>query len=247
VVAEYERSGAAAVSLIGPFGGTGWWHRYWFHPMMNHPMFWGSVLRLRELLPRSGWLMGALGMRRTLYEEVGGAAAAATCAGGGYDDWGWARVFEARGDRTRMAYHPALLDHSNWTDFATFRSGFARWEVGIFTYRRGGWLAASAIAVGFLAIAWRLAVGFLGLLGLVTLEPSAVFLLTAAPIAGLSYCAWTGCRRRFAWFFYLLPLEIAVSVVWAVAARVRNRVRWRDETMHAVLRPPAGRSATDRD
>ena len=50
-----------------------------------------------------------------------------------------------RGERARTVHHPALADGSNWTDFDTFWHAFTRWQAGIFTYRRGGWIAAGAM------------------------------------------------------------------------------------------------------
>src|SRR5215469_4175206 len=64
MVAEYERSGLQAISVIGPFVGRRWWERWWLHPIMNNPILWGPILLIQRLRTDAVWLIGALAMRR---------------------------------------------------------------------------------------------------------------------------------------------------------------------------------------
>lgn len=238
MVSCYERSGSAAVSVVGPFTGRGWWHRWWFRPMLNNPIFWGVIFGIQELWPDSPWLIGALGIHRARWHEAGGARAAATCAAGGFDDWGWCRVFEKQRLRARTVYHPDLADASNWTDFRTFWQGFARWQAGIFTYRRGGWIAALVLLalVSFILVDQGLALASL-LRG--DGAPAASLIFAAiAPTIGIGYVLWSGERWWFALVFHLVGLLLVVSILGGAWARLRNQVGWRDEVMYVVARPP---------
>src|SRR5690606_39934860 len=103
------------------------------------PLCWGTICLVQEHLPGAIWLIGALGMRRSTYHELGGVRAAALCGSGAYDDLGWSKVVARAGRCGRMVYHPALEDVSNWETFPQFWQGLTRWVAGVFTYRRAGW------------------------------------------------------------------------------------------------------------
>jgi glycosyltransferase involved in cell wall biosynthesis len=137
MVARYRVGEDSAISVVGPFAGRHWWDRVWLQPIANNPVLWGTLFLVQEHLPGALWLVGALGMRRSTYRELGGVRAAALCGGGAYDDMGWAKLLAKRGRTGRMVYHPALEDASNWESFAEFWQGVTRWAAGVFTYRRG--------------------------------------------------------------------------------------------------------------
>jgi glycosyltransferase involved in cell wall biosynthesis len=240
MVAEYERSSASATSVVGPFTGRRWWHRWWFHPIMNAPIVWGPIFAVQKLRPDSPWLIGALGLRRDLWREIGGARAAATCAAGGFDDWGWCEVFRRRRERARTVYHPALADSSNWTDFRTFFQGFTRWLVGVFTYRKGGWIVGGLL---LLLIGWMLtdqARAAVSLWRGQGASATSVMILATALTIGVGYRQWSGERWWFALVYHLVGLLFVISFLGAIWARIRNRVGWRDDVMTVVTSPPTG-------
>jgi len=246
MVRSYERSSADATSVVGPFTGDEWWHRWWFHPMINNPIFWGTIFLIQDLLPRSRWLIGALGLRRTLFESIGGVPSATACAAGGFDDWGWCRAFEERGLSTRMVYHPDLEDTTNWTSFATFRSAFARWLAGLFTYRRGGWVAAFGLVavIGFV-LAQSVSFG-VGLIAHRSFDPAGAVMVATALGIGSSHCVWNRRSPWFALYFFVVGCLVIASVAAASWARIRNRVDWRGDVMRVVSPiPPSAQTIPD--
>lgn len=239
LVAEYERTDAAAVSVVGPFVGARWWERACFHPLLNHPVLWGVVLGVQRLRPRATWLIGALGLRRVTYLALGGASGAAACAAGGFDDWGWARACARAGLRTRMVHHGGLLDVSNWTDFRTFWHGLARWQAGLFTYRRAGWVAAATLAAavsGLLVASVDVVADLVS--GRAPAAPSAV-LATIPILLGAGYTRAQRLPTGVALGFHAVGAFLLASLAAAAWARLRNRVRWRDEVMAVVAATPA--------
>jgi hypothetical protein len=246
MVAEYERGAAAAVSVIGPFVGERWWERCWFHPMLGHPVFWGVLLLVQRLRPRARWLIGALGLHRDVYDALGGVRCAGACAAGGYDDWGWARACERHGIATRMVWHDGLHDVSNWTDFAAFWHGLLRWQAGIFTYRRGGWWVAASLAaavVGLLAAG--AAVGVALARGSAP-DPASLCIAAIVPTLGAAYCRWTRRPWHEALRFWLVGPLVLASLAGAAWARLRGRVRWRDEVFQIVAPEPSAPGGSSR-
>jgi hypothetical protein len=238
LVALYARRDAAAVSVVGPFVGDRWWERWLFHPLLDHPLFWGTLFGVQRLRPRATWLIGALGLHRDTYAALGGALGASHCAAGGFDDWGWARACAQAGLRTRMAYHAGLLDVSNWGGFRAFWDGLARWEAGLFTYRRAGWLAAAGIAATVACLlACAVAVAAAWLRGHAA-APAALVAATVVPLVGLAYCRWSGRPWPVALTFFPVGAFLIASLAGAAWARLRNRVRWREEVMAVVAPPP---------
>jgi hypothetical protein len=237
VVAEAERRPEAALSIVGPFRGHRWWQRLWFHPIVNNPLVWGTLLWLQRW-PRSVWLTGAPMMRRETYLELGGVRAATTCGAGAFDDFGWARALRANGWRGRMVYHPDLLDVSNWEGFGEFWAGATRWFAGIFTHRRGGWIVASAagMAVGTIALA-AIAVLFEACQGRV--PGTGVLAASAAGAAiGIGYCRWDRRSLLFFPWIYVVAIGVLVLLTGAAYARFRNRVFWRGDWVRVVSDPP---------
>jgi len=239
MVAEYERRGAEAVSVIGRFVGRRWWQRWWLHPMVNNPILWGPVLLLKQLRPNTVWLIGALAMRRTTYADIGGGHAAAICGAGAYDDFGWSRAFGLRRATTAMVYHSALEDHSNWDTFSEFWYGVTRWAAGLFTYRRGGWITAAGCA----------AVILLGIYGTARFLSDAVSfrspdlgttaLALIAPTIGAGYCRWDNRRWPLVLLTWLIGFLVLAVLAGATIARIRNRVRWRAQELRIVADTPA--------
>jgi len=239
MVAEYERRDVAAISVIGPFVGSHWWDLWWFRPIMNNPILWGVIFLFWRLRPDAVWLIGAPAMRRSTYEAIGGAPAAALCGAGVYDDWGWARAFKRRGAHTAIVYHPALHDRTNWENFRDFWEGMIRWTVGIFTYRRGGWVTAAAVAAAIVLVMLSVLRFIFDLITLQIPTLSTIALAAVAPTIGFGYCRWDHRRNRFAWLMFLVGLPILAVLTGSAWARLRNRVWWRGEKLLVVANPPA--------
>jgi len=238
LVAEYERGDAAAVSVVGPFVGERWWERACFRPLLDHPVLWGTLFAVQRLRPRAAWLIGALGLRRETYHALGGVQGAAACAAGGFDDWGWARACARAGLRTRMVRHPALLDVSNWTDFRTFWHGLARWQAGLYTYRRGGWLVAAGLAAAVAGLLAATAGALADLAaGRAPAGPAGV-LATLPIVLGAAYARADRRSYAIAFAFPGVGAFLLAAIGAAAWARLRNRVRWRDEVMAVVKEPP---------
>jgi len=239
MVAEYERRGAQAVSVIGRFVGSRWWERWWLHPMVNNPILWGPILLFQRLRRSSVWLIGALAMRRSTYFAVGGAYAAAICGAGAYDDFGWSRAFSLRHARTAIVYHPALEDHSNWETFSEFWHGVTRWAAGLFTYRSRGWVTAALCAAVILAsilgtVRFVLVVGRLQFPDLDTIA-----LASIAPTIGYGYCRWDHRRVAIAGFTCLAGFLVLAVLAGAAWSRVQNRIRWRAQELQIVADLPS--------
>jgi len=236
-IAECERRGAKAVSLLPRFVGEHWWERLWFHPIVNNPLVWGTFLAA-DRVSRSVWLLGAITMRRCTYEDMGGARAALACGAGAYEDFGWSRSFAERGERAEMLIAPGLEDVSNWTRFGEFFQGLTRWLAGLFTYRRGGWVAAAAFAglivacyVALAHLAADLAAArFPGLAELLALGFALTF--------GASYCRWNARPWWVAPVFLLVGLEVLVTFGATAVAALRNRAGWRDDALRIRAEPP---------
>jgi len=204
---------------------------------MNNPFMVGALLGLQRVAARSPLFIGAPVMSRARYEMLGGVRAATACATGGWDDLGWSKLFERRGQRARMRHHAALVDHSHGTDFRTFWGAWIRWKAGVFTFTNGGWLVAGGVVAQFVAMlavvaAWTSA-------WLVGDVPTATaWAWTAVPVAyGLVYCRWAGEPRGLALTMWLTVALNLVSVAGAVHARLRNRVEWREEVFSFGARP----------
>jgi hypothetical protein len=206
-------------------------------------VLWGTILGLQRLAPRTRWLIGALGLHRDTYRALGGALGASGCAAGGFDDWGWARACERAGLRTRMAHHPALLDVSNWSDFRAFWDGLTRWQAGLFTYRRGGWLVALALAATLVCLLAATAALCSALARRTAPEPALWIVASIVPLLGVAYCRWRELPLRFALAFPGVALLVLVALAGAAWARLGNSVRWRDERMAIVSPPPGSGSA----
>ena len=198
--------------------------------------------------PNATWLVGALAMRRATYRELGGVRGAAICGGGAYDDMGWSKLVRASGRASRMVYHPALEDDSNWESFPEFWEGITRWAAGVFTYRSGGWLVAAicSAAIG-LSLAGFLVVVSAVLHGRVPgLLPS--ILAAALPTAGTPHCIWNRWPLAGAFAFYGVGVEALATLAGGAWARARNRVSWRGEVVKVSAPPPerpaAGSSPT---
>jgi chlorobactene glucosyltransferase len=238
MVARYRLGGEAAVSVVGPFGARHWWDRVWLQPIANNPLLWGTLFLVQEQLPRAIWLVGALGMRRSTYRDLGGVRAAALCGSGAFDDMGWAKLVAQRGLRGRMVYHAALEDVSNWESFPEFWQGVTRWAAGVFTYRRAGWFVAGLCAS---AIALSLAgtVASLGAL-LEGRMPAATALVLAAmlPTVGVFHCRWNRRSLGFALAFWPVGVEVLMMLGGGAWARWRNRVFWRGEVVKVLSPPP---------
>lgn len=238
LVAELERGDAAAVALIARNVRRHWWDRWWIQPMVNHPLVWGVILSVQRRRRASPWLVGSLGMRRATYDALGGAAAATRCAAGGYDDWGWAQSLAARGWRSRMVYVPELEDATNFESVRQVLDGLARWLAGLFSYRKGGWWAAAAIALalaGCLAAAGAVAAA--ALRGAAP-DPGLLALAAVPPSLGAGYCLWSREPPWFAAAFFVVTPLVLVAIFSAAAARWRNQVLWRGDIMRVASDPP---------
>lgn len=238
LVAEFESRDAAAVALIATNLRRHWWDRWWIQPMVNNPLVWGVILGVQKLRPASPWLVGSLGMRRATYEALGGAVAATRCAAGGYDDWGWAQSLAARGWRSRMVYVPELEDATNFESLPEVLEGLARWLAGLFSYRKGGWWAAAAIALallGCLAAAGAVAAAaFDGRLP----DPGLLALAAVLPTLLAGYCLWNREPLGFAAGFFVVGPLVLVAILAAAVARWRNQVPWRGDIMRVASAPP---------
>ena len=237
-VAECERRGAAAITVLGRFVGNRWWERYWFHPIINNPIVWGTFLTAGRL-GRSVWLVGALTLRRATYDELGGVEAALDCAAGAYDDLGWSRAFRARDKRAQLVPTRALEDVSNWESFSDFHKGLTRWCVGIFTYRSGGWFGAGAFAA--LIVAGYVAVGRTAadLAAGQSPEPAGFLAVGFALLVGAAYCHWDRRHLAFAPFFLIVGVEVLITFASAAWAGLRNRASWRDDEVAVRVPPPS--------
>jgi len=238
LVAELERRDTAAIALIARNVRQHWWDRWWIEPMVNNPLVWGIVLLVQRLRPESPWLIGSLGMRRETYDALGGALAAAGCGAGAYDDWGWARSLAARGWRSRMVYAPELEDATNFESLREVIEGLARWLAGLFSYRRGGWVAAATIGLGLLgclgAAAFVVAEAFQGRLA----DPGLIALAAIPPTIGAGYCLWNREPLLFSLGFFGVAVLVLVALLAAAGARLRNQVRWRGDMMRVASVPP---------
>jgi glycosyltransferase involved in cell wall biosynthesis len=234
-VAECRRRDVQAISVLGRFVGRRWWERLWFHPIINNPIVWGTFLGMARLR-RSVWLVGALTMRRSTCEAMGGVRAALSCGAGAYDDMGWSRAFAARGDRAELVVTRHLEDFSNWDTFSTFLQGLTRWLAGIFTYRRGGWVAAGAF--GALLVATYVAIGGLvaDVLAARPPAPAGLLALGFALVIGVAHYRWNRESVALAPVFLLVGIEVLVSFVAAGWAGLRNRAGWRDDEL--LIRVP---------
>jgi len=239
MVAEYERGGAEAVSVIGRFVGRRWWQRWWLHPMVNNPILWGPVLLLKHLRPNTVWLIGALAMRRATYADIGGGHAAAICGAGAYDDFGWSRAFELRCANTAMVYHSALEDHSNWDTFSEFWYGVTRWAAGLFTYRKGGWITAACCAAVIILGIYGTARLLSDVMSFGSPDLGTLALALIAPTIGVGYCRWDNRGWPLALLMWLVGFLVLAVLVSAAMARVRNRVRWRAQELRIVADTPA--------
>lgn len=238
LVAAFERCGLPAISLVGQNVGSRWWDRWWLHPILNNPLVWGVIFLRQRLSPRSTWLIGSMGIRRSVYVALGGPRAASHCAAGAYDDWGWAQALARRGFYSSMVYVPGFEDSTNFESFGDFRRGIGRWLAGIFNYRRFGWLSAAAI-VGLLAfVLWGSVLALLDLAHLELPEPGLLALAAVGPTAGLAYCRWQREPLWFAGLFYVVGIAAIVSILLAAWVRLRNQVIWRGEVMRIVAPPP---------
>jgi len=238
LLASYASRGLAAASVLGPFPGRRWWQTWWFRPIADNPVLLGCIFLVQRLRGDASWLIGALAMRRETYERVGGAGAAASFGAGVFDDWGWTRVFESRGLRTAMLFHPGLHDVSNWESFTDGWNGLSRWAAGILTCRRGAWAAAALLVAIVLAC---LAASGLVLADLVALRrPSLAALALAAvpPTVGVAYCRAHGYRLAFALVASPLAVLLLAPLAGGTLARFRNRILWRDEAIAVVAPPP---------
>jgi glycosyltransferase involved in cell wall biosynthesis len=239
MVAEYERDGRDAVSVLGRFVGKRWWERWWLHPMVNNPILWGPILLTQRLRTGTVWLLGALAMRRSTYAAVGGACAAALCGAGAYDDFGWSRAFSMRGARTAMVYHPALEDHSSWEGFAEFWHGVIRWAAGLFTYRKGGWVTAASCAVVITLSIYCTGRCLSEALSLRLPDLGTIALALIAPTIGVGYCSWDHRRFGLAGLTFFAGFFVLAVLVGATWARIRNRVRWRAQELRIIAELPA--------
>jgi glycosyltransferase involved in cell wall biosynthesis len=231
MVARYRAGSEAAVAVVGPFGGRHWWHRLLFQPLANNPLVWGTLLLVQASVPGSRWLIGALGMRRSTYFELGGVREAAICGAGAYDDMGWAKLLRLRGFPARMVYHAALEDDSNWETFGEFWHGVTRWAAGFFTYRTGGWVFAGLLA-GLVALGLGASASVCSSLAHGRTPGLAAVLLAACPaIGGIAHCVWNRRPLLYTLVFYPVGAAFLAMVLGGVWARVRNRVVWRDQVV----------------
>lgn len=236
-VAECRRRDVQAISVLGRFVGRRWWERLWFHPIINNPIVWGTFLGMARLR-RSVWLVGALTLRRSTYEALGGARAALSCGAGAYDDMGWSRAFAARGDRAELVVTRYLEDVSNWDTFWTFLQGLTRWLAGIFTYRRGGWVAAGAFGALLVTVYVAIAGLSADLIAARSPAPAGLFAVAFAMVIGVAHCRWNQQSLAFAPIFLLVGLEVIISFVAAAWAGLRNRAGWRDDELRIRVTAP---------
>jgi hypothetical protein len=234
LVAWYARDPEGGVAIIGPFVGERWWHRIWVRPILNTPAVFGTVLLCQRWLPRSIWLIGALGMQRSTYAALRDSDEVRQCGEGLFEDLGWARAFARAGRPARTLYCPQLLDVTSWDGPGPVFHGFCRWFAGVFTYRRGGWVVASVLIASLLAVVFATSSATLALARGEAPSLSAAALAAIAPTMGLIHCRWDERSPWFALAFWLVaPLALAV-LAGAAWARLRNRVRWRDDVLRVV-------------
>ncbi len=242
-VAECERRGVKAITVQGRFAGERWWERLWLHPIVNNPIVWGTFLAMSRLR-RSVWLVGALTLRRDTYESLGGVHAALSCGAGAYDDLGWSRAFATRGERAEMVMTPDMEDVSNWESFSGFLQGLSRWCAGIFTYRKGGWLAAGALGALLVAAYVAVAAAVGDLAAGRAPAPAGPLALGFLLLVGVAHCRWNGLSMTFAPVFLLVGLWVLVTFAASARARLRNRARWRDDELLILAASPQ-RGASD--
>jgi hypothetical protein len=236
LVARYERDPEGGVAIIGPFVGERWWQRLWVRPILNTPAVFGTILLCQRWLPRSIWLIGALGMQRSTYAALRDSEEVRECGEGLFEDLGWARAFARAGRPARTLYCPQLLDVTSWDGPGPVWHGFCRWFAGVFTYRRGGWVVASVLIASLLGVIVATGDVVAALLRCELPNLAAAALAAIAPTMGFINCRWD---RRSLWFalaFWLVaPLALAV-LAGGAWARVRNRVQWRDDVLRVVAR-----------
>lgn len=234
LVAEFARMDVAAIALIARNVRRKWWDRWWILPMVNNPLTWGVVLVVQRLRPASPWLIGSLAMRRATYDALGGASAAARCAAGAYDDWGWAHCLAAHGQRSRMLYVAELEDSTNFETIGEVVEGLARWLAGLFSYRKGGWVSALAIALGLAVFSCAaLLAGREALHGRLP-DPGLIGLAAIIPTIGLGHCRWNREPMLLSMGFFAVAPLVLLAILVAAWVRVRNRVRWRGDTMRVA-------------
>jgi hypothetical protein len=239
LLADYQQRGVVAASVIGPFVGQHWWQTWWFRPIAENPVLLGCIFLWQRLRPDTTWLIGALAMRRQTYEAIGGAGAAVSYGAGVFDDWGWTRAFEIRHLRTAMVYHTALQDVSNWQSFADGWDGLSRWAAGILTSRTGAWLGALILTIGVSAFSIATAKVLFDLAAFRVPSVASVALAAIPPTVGVAYCRWHGHRLLWAAFSAPLSIFMLAPLGGGVWARLRNRIRWRDQELMVVIDPPA--------
>jgi hypothetical protein len=234
LVADFVRKDVVAIALIARNVRQKWWDRWWILPMVNNPLTWGVVLAVQRLRPASPWLIGSLAMRRATYDALGGASAAARCAAGAYDDWGWAHCLAAHGQRSRMVYVAELEDSTNFESIGDVLEGLARWLAGLFSYRKGGWVSALAIALSLAVLPCvALLVAAEALAGRMP-DPGLIGLAAIIPTIGAGHCRWNREPMVFSLGFYAVAPLVLLAIVAAAWARLRNRVRWRGDTMRVA-------------
>jgi hypothetical protein len=238
ILAEYQRRDVAAASVLGPFVGRRWWQTWWFRPIAENPVLLGCIFLWQRLRPDTTWLIGALAMRRQTYEAIGGAGAAASYGAGVFDDWGWTRAFEMRHLRTAMVYHSALQDISNWQSLVDGWDGLSRWAAGILTSRRGAWLGALILAIGVSAFSIATAKVLFDLASFRIPALASLALAAIPPTVGVAYCRWHGHRVLWALLSSPLSLFMLAPLGGGAWARLRNRIRWRDQELMVVTEPP---------
>jgi len=239
ILAEYERRDVVAASVLGPFVGQRWWQTWWFRPIAENPVLLGCIFLLQRLRSDATWLIGALAMHRETYEAVGGAAAAASYGAGVFDDWGWTRVFEIRRLRTAMVYHSALEDVSNWQSFADCWNGLSRWAAGILTCRRGAWLGALILTALVSAFSIATVKVLVDIASFRLPTALSVALAVIPPTVGVAYCRWHGHRGLWAALSTPISVLMLAPLAGGAWARVRNRIRWRDQELLVVVDPPS--------
>lgn len=239
LLAVYARRGLDAASVLGPFPGQRWWQTWWFRPIADNPVVLGCVFLLQRARRHGSWLIGALAMRRATYEQVGGASAAAAFGAGAFDDWGWTRVFEQHDLEAAMLYHPGLHDVSNWESLVDGWDGLSRWAAGILTSRPGAGLAALVLTAAVLGCAAATAVVVLDLLALRAPPPLSLAFAGVPLLVGAAHCRAHGHRLVWAALSAPLSLFLLLPLVGGAIARLRNRVRWRDEQVRVVAARPS--------
>ena len=238
LVAVVERRDTEAIALIAENVDRRWWDRWWIRPMVNNPLVWGVVLTVQRLHPNSPWLIGSFAMRRETYDALGGAEAAAGCGAGAYDDWGWARSLAERGWRSRMVYAPELEDATNFETLGDVVAGLARWLAGLFSYRKGGWWAAAAIACAILTLEVAAVSVAADLVRGRLPHPGVAALAAIAPTIGVGCCLWNRERLVRALGYFGVGLLVVTAIFAAAWVRWRNQVRWRGDIMRVASAAP---------